>query len=115
MKLDANICNPETSSSGNQFPSTTYIHIYIPGGKKKKHNKTNKPTNCKPLSKRRIEKAKGNETGYNISNPKTSLSGNESTLHSIHTYIHTWRKEAKSKTKQNQTKRNLKKKQEKTS
>jgi hypothetical protein len=28
MKLDANICNPETSSSGNQFPSTTYIHIY---------------------------------------------------------------------------------------
>jgi hypothetical protein len=63
------------------------------------------------LSKRRIEKVKGNETGYNISNPKTSLSGKESTLHNIHTYIHTWRKDTKSKTKPKEIKNKNKKKQ----
>jgi len=73
------------------------------------------------LSKRRIEKAKGNETGYNISNPKTSfLVMNPHSITYIHTYkqtyIHTWRKKRKakqSKTKQNKTKRNKKQKQEK--
>jgi hypothetical protein len=44
MKLDANICNPETSSSGNQFPSTTYIHIYLEERKRKNITKQNKQT-----------------------------------------------------------------------
>jgi len=61
------------------------------------------------LSKRRIEKAKGNETGYNISNPKTSfLVMNPHSITYIHTYIHTFipgeRSEKQSKAKQNKTK-----------
>jgi hypothetical protein len=37
MELDANICNPETSSS-----AIHNIHTYIPGGKKKKEKRKRK-------------------------------------------------------------------------
>jgi hypothetical protein len=57
------------------------------------------------LSKRRIEKAKGNETGYNISNPKTSfLVMNPHSITYIHTFIPGERSEKQSKAKQNKTK-----------